>query len=196
MAIASCYICIACRKRWIFRNLRSKTDSVKACSTWLGCRHAGLKSSLCSEWSRDSQLNSIIRCPHSRCGHSLMVLFIVCFLPHKKTTRALIFVLHQKQTAEHQNLCKLQASSSGHRSSAGLPLALGLVSTTYPLFRCNTTLSPFLLTTTCMPSTLSLPGKMSEEWVNKGIHRSFQAAATSFFFWFDPALVLTVGVFF
>lgn len=131
MVIASCCTCVACRKRWILRSLGSETDSAKA---WLGCRIKssallGVKPSL-STYLHHEMPSLTFRC-------SLMVFFIVSSHT-KKDTRA----LPQKQTTDRQNLCELPASSSGGHSGAGLPLALGLHCTVYPLLQLHTTLPP------------------------------------------------------
>lgn len=81
MAIASCCICVACRKRWMLRSLRSKTDSAKACSTWLGCQ---IKASALLRVEQSLTTHLHHEMPSLTCRHSLMVFFIVCFLPHKK----------------------------------------------------------------------------------------------------------------
>lgn len=118
----------------MLRSLRSKTDSAKACSTWLGCKIKA-QALLRAEQSLTTYLHHEM--PSLPCRRSLMVFFIVSSHT-KKDTRA----DPQQQTTDCQNLCELLALSSGDRSGAGQPLALGLLSTAYPLFQLHTTLPP------------------------------------------------------
>lgn len=145
MTIASCCTCVSCRKRWISRTLRSKT--AKACSSWLGCK---IKASalLRAEQSLTTYLHHEM--PSLTCRRSLMVFFVSSHT--KKDTRA----LPQQQTTDLQNHCELLALSSGDRSGAGLPLALGLLSTAYPLFQLHTTLPPPLPPFSLLPVTCFL----------------------------------------
>lgn len=140
------------------RSFRSKTDPDKACS-WA----VRLKPQLCLERSKASQLTSTMRCPHSPAG-TLGWCFLL-FPPTKKDTKA----LPQKQTSDLQHLCGLSALSSCDHSGAGLPLALGLLSTANLLSQFHATLPPslppsFLFITSCMLSAPSLPEKMPEAW--------------------------------
>lgn len=119
------------------RSLRSKTDPAKACSTWLGCKIKAL-ALLRVQQSLTTYLHHEV--PSLTCRRSLIVFFIVSSHT-KKDSRA----LPQKQTTDRQSLCELLALSSGGRSGAGLPLALGLLCTAYPLFQFHTTLPSSLL---------------------------------------------------
>lgn len=177
VAIASCCICVACRKRWRLRSLRSKTDSATACSTWLGCK---IKASALLRVEQSLTTHLHHEMPSLTCRHSLMVFFIVCFLPHKKR--------HQSSPPEANHRTSEPLWTAGiefwrpfrRRAARGTWLALHGVSAISVPHHPPSFPPSLLFTTSCMLSTPSLPGKMSEAWVNRGIHKSFQGAEASF----------------
>lgn len=171
MVIAFCRRCIACRKNCS----RSKTDPPKARGACLGCGHADFKSLLCSAL----QLNFNRRCPHYAASSlwQFCLLFVSSYTKNIPEVSFLFSTRTKPQSVKSSLKCRHHLLATVEVQ--GCPWHLACSS---QHIRCFSITPPSPFATICILSKRSLPGKMSEKWINRGINKTVQGAAASFIF--------------
>lgn len=171
MVIASCRSCIGCRKR----SSKTKTDPTRAHGSCLVCGHANFKSLICSAL----QLNFNRRCPHYAASSlwQFCLLFVSSYTKNTPEVWFLFSTRTKPQSVKSSLKCRHHLLATVQVQDCPWHLACSPQH-----IRCFGVTPPSPFATICILSKLSLPGKMSEKWINRGINKTVHGAAASFVF--------------